>query len=260
MSNYSIHLKPIYSCPASHLPEGLLLPSGWQLAWHQVETLNALRDADIDVVVNTAMTGDGKSLAAQLEVLQGNNACAIALYPTNELARDQESQTKHYIEMFQPENNPRVTKLSGAELEIYAENAGISKFAAISTRAGQSEILLTNPDILHYLHRRAYITPDDSPDKLYGRIDKDFDLFIFDEFHVYAAPQVASVINTMLLIRSTNRRKKFLFLSATPDEQLIQRLELAGFRCRVISPMQENKYQFPECLAIRGLATGGAGD
>jgi CRISPR-associated endonuclease/helicase Cas3 len=246
MSDYSIHLKPIYSCPASHWPEGLILPSGWQLAWHQVETLNALRGVDIDVVINTAMTGDGKSLAGQLEVLQGDNACAIALYPTNELARDQESQTKHYIEMFQPENNPRVTRLSGAELEIYAENAGISKFAAISTRAGQSEILLTNPDILHYLHRRAYITPDDSPDKLYGRIDKDFDLFIFDEFHVYAAPQVASVINTMLLIRSTNRRKKFLFLSATPDEQLIQRLELAGFRCRVISPMQENKYQFPE--------------
>ncbi len=49
----------------------------------------------------------------------------------------------------------------------------------------------------------------------------------------------------MLLIRSTNRRKKFLFLSATPDEQLIQRLRQAGFRCRVIDPAEQGKYQFP---------------
>jgi CRISPR-associated endonuclease/helicase Cas3 len=250
MSDYRITLKPVYSSPADELPQDLHLPQGWSLVWHQLETLKALRDPAIDVVVNIAMTGDGKSLAAQLEVLQGN-MCAIALYPTNELARDQESQTKHYIEIFQPANDPRVTRLSGAELEIYAENESISKFAAISTRTSQSEVLLTNPDIFHYLHRRAYITPDDSPDKLYGRIDKDFDLFIFDEFHVYAAPQVASVINTMLLIRSTNRRKKFLFLSATPDDQLIQRLEKAGFRCRIVNPIQENKYQFPETADVQ---------
>jgi CRISPR-associated endonuclease/helicase Cas3 len=250
MSEYRITLKPVYSSPADEVPQDIHLPQGWSLVWHQLETLKALRDPAIDVVVNIAMTGDGKSLAAQLEVLQGN-MCAIALYPTNELARDQESQTKHYIEIFQPANDPRVTRLSGAELEIYTENESISKFAAISTRTSQSEVLLTNPDIFHYLHRRAYITPDDSPDKLYGRIDKDFDLFIFDEFHVYAAPQVASVINTMLLIRSTNRRKKFLFLSATPDDQLIQRLEKAGFRCRIVNPIQENKYQFPETADVQ---------
>jgi CRISPR-associated endonuclease/helicase Cas3 len=250
MSDYRITLKPVYSSPADEIPQDIHLPEGWSLVWHQLETLKALRDPAIDVVINIAMTGDGKSLAAQLEVLQGN-VCAIALYPTNELARDQESQTRHYIEIFQPANDPRVTRLSGAELEIYAENESISKFAAISTRTSQSEVLLTNPDIFHYLHRRAYITPDDSPDKLYGRIDKDFDLFIFDEFHVYAAPQVASVINTMLLIRSTNRRKKFLFLSATPDDQLIQRLEKAGFRCRIVNPIQENKYQFPETADVQ---------
>jgi len=249
-STYKITLKPVYSCPATAVPEGVKLPLGWSLAWHQAETLKALRDPDVDVVFNTAMTGDGKSLAAFLEVLQGE-CNAIALYPTNELARDQETQTRKYIADFQPPNDPRVTRLSGAELEIYAENEGLRKSAAIETLTGQREVLLTNPDIFHYLHRGAYIikgAKGDSPDKLWNRIDKDFDLFIFDEFHVYAAPQVAGVINTMLLIRATNRRKKFLFLSATPDEQLIQRLKNAGFRCRVIDPLEQNKYQFPETL------------
>ena len=201
---------------------------------------------------NSAMTGDGKSLAAFLEVLQGE-CCAIALYPTNELARDQESQTKAYIAKFQPSNAPRVTRLSGAELEIYAENEKLSKGAAIATRTSQSEVLLTNPDIFHFLHRGAYIIrgeKGDSPDKLWGRIDKDFDLFIFDEFHVYAAPQVASIINTMLLIQATNRRKKFLFLSATPDNQLIHRLERTGFRCRVVNPVEQNKYRFPDSALL----------
>ncbi|WP_250122814.1 type I-D CRISPR-associated helicase Cas3' [Chroococcidiopsis sp. CCMEE 29] len=247
MTEYSITLKSVYSCPATELLKDVKLPQGWALSWHQVATLEALRDSNVDVVINTAMTGDGKSLAGQLEVLQGE-CSAISLYPTNELARDQEIQIRHYIKQFQPWNNPRVVRLSGAELEVYAENEGLRKGAAIATRTSQSEVLLTNPDIFHYLHRGAYLIPEDSPDKLWGRIDKDFDLFIFDEFHVFSAPQIASVINTMLLISCTNRRKKFLFLSATPEPQLIQRLEKAGFCCKVINPIEQNRYQFPDTL------------
>ncbi len=248
MAEFNITLKPVYSSPALEVPQDIKLPKGWMLSWHQAETLKALRDPNVDVVFNTAMTGDGKSLAAFLEVLQGG-CNAIALYPTNELARDQETQTRKYIADFQPPNDPRVTRLSGAELEIYAENEGLKKGAAIETLTSQREVVLTNPDIFHFLHRGAYIIKGqkgDSPDRLWGRIDKDFDLFIFDEFHVYAAPQIASVINTMLLIQATNRRKKFLFLSATPDEQIIKRLQNAGFRCQIINPLEQNKYQYPE--------------
>lgn len=205
MSNYSIYLKPVYSSPAGEELKDVKLPQNWKLSWHQVETLKALRDPNIDVIINTAMTGDGKSLAAYLEVLQGEFS-AIGLYPTNELARDQEIQIKGYIDTFKPANNPRIAKLSSAELEVYAENEGLRKSAAISTLTTQREIIFTNPDILHYLHRGAYLVPSDSPDKLWGKIDKDFDLFIFDEFHVFAAPQIAGVINTMLLINCTNRR------------------------------------------------------
>ncbi|PSN19226.1 type I-D CRISPR-associated helicase Cas3' [filamentous cyanobacterium CCP5] len=245
---YSIQLKPVYSCPASNVPQEVHLPQGWQLSWHQFETLKALRDPNIDVVFNTAMTGDGKSLAAYLDILQGD-CHAIALYPTNALAADQENQVQSYIDDFLPPNEPRVNRLSGPELEIYSENEGLRKGSAIASRAGQSEVLITNPDIFHYLHRGAYLTGKDTPDKLWNRIDKDFDLFIFDEFHVFAAPQVASVLNTMLLIQATNRRKKFLFLSATPSDSLLKRLDKAGFRCRVINPIDEGKYQFPETQA-----------
>ena len=247
MSDYQIRLKPVYSQTVT-APEGLVLPTGWNLAWHQLATLEALRDPNIDVVVNTAMTGDGKSLAAYLEALQDSSTCAIGLYPTNELGRDQEIQVNDYIAKFPSAKDLRVNRLNGAELEMYAAGEKLGKAAAILTKSSQSEVLITNPDIFHYLHRGAYIIngkKGDSPDKLWNKIDKDFDLFIFDEFHVYSAPQVASVINTLLLIRATNRKKKFLFLSATPEPQLIQRIEKAGLSYRIIDPIKQQKYQFP---------------
>jgi CRISPR-associated endonuclease/helicase Cas3 len=248
MTAFSITLKPVYSSPALEIPKDIKLPPGWTLSWHQAETLKALRDPEIDVVFNTAMTGDGKSLAAYLDVMQGDGVNAIGLYPTNELARDQEMQVQDYIEQFQPPGNPRVARLSGEELEIYAESQNLRKADAIATRTSQREILLTNPDIFHYLHRGAYLIPDkENPDKLWGRIDDKFHLFIFDEFHIFSAPQVASVINTLLLMRYTKGRdKKYLFLSATPNDDLLQRLKAAGLNPYMIDPSAEGKYQFPD--------------
>ncbi len=248
---YSIQLKPVYSCPADPAEaeaSGIRLPDGWRLSWHQLETLNALRNPDIDVVFNTAMTGDGKSLAAYLDVMQGDGINAVGLYPTNELARDQEMQVQDYVEKFQPPGRPRIARLSGEELEIYAESENLRKADAIATRTSQREILLTNPDIFHYLHRGAYLIPEkENPDKLWGRIDDKFHLFIFDEFHIFSAPQVASVINTLLLMRYTKGGdKKYLFLSATPNPDLLHRLQDAGLNAHLIDPGTEGKYQFPD--------------
>ncbi|WP_019503796.1 type I-D CRISPR-associated helicase Cas3' [Pleurocapsa sp. PCC 7319] len=247
MNNF-IQLKPIYSCPAHEIPKEIKLPNGWILSWHQRETYLSLNDSKVDVVINTGMTGDGKTLAGDLDVIVGDSL-ALKMYPTNELARDQEISAKEYLKQFELEDNLKINRLSGQDLELYAEQEGLKKKAAFKTRAFNSEILLTNPDIFHYLHRGAYLTTYDNPDLLWNKIDKRFDLFVFDEFHVFSAPQIASVINTMLLIRYTNRHKKFLFLSATPDRDFIDRLVKAGFKVKVIDPVAENKYRFPATKA-----------
>lgn len=77
MTEYKIVLKPVYS-ETVETPKGIEIPDGWRLAWHQLETFKALQNPDIDVVFNTAMTGDGKSLAAYLGVLQGNTEAIAA--------------------------------------------------------------------------------------------------------------------------------------------------------------------------------------
>ena len=142
---YSIHLKPVYSCPADEIPEGLRLPENWTLSWHQVETWKALHDPNIDVVFNTAMTGDGKSLAAYLPAMTGKNY-TIAMYPTNELARDQERQVQQYKSQFNPEYDPQIFRLTGTTLENFVETHKLpSKQQGILDRSENSEILLTNP-------------------------------------------------------------------------------------------------------------------
>ncbi len=65
MVSISISILPVYS--ELHPTEAI---GSMPLLKHQVETLQAFRNSDIDVIFNTAMTGDGKSLAAYLPAFQ----------------------------------------------------------------------------------------------------------------------------------------------------------------------------------------------
>ncbi|MEG3895890.1 MULTISPECIES: type I-D CRISPR-associated helicase Cas3' [unclassified Microcoleus] len=250
MTAYTILLKPVYSHPAQTLPSGITLPPAWDgLSQHQVETYEALQDPTIDVVFNTAMTGDGKSLAAYLAAMT-NRTYTLAMYPTNELARDQEKQVKGYKALFKPENDPQIYRLNAAILEDFiATNKLSSKLAGLGDRADNSEILLTNPDIFHYIHDFRYLRRNkagkgDNPDRLFAKIDDSYKLFIFDEFHIFSSPQIASVINAILLIKHTLPGKKFLFLSATPNDLLEEGFSKAGLKYRIIDPVKQGGYQF----------------
>jgi CRISPR-associated endonuclease/helicase Cas3 len=99
-----IQLLPVYSKLAKpgDIPGELTaaLPQGTQLSQHQLETYTRLMNRDVDVVINTAMTGDGKSLAAYLPTLTRPQHHAFAMYPTIELSRDQQRQFDNYTSKF----------------------------------------------------------------------------------------------------------------------------------------------------------------
>lgn len=252
MSDYRITLKPTYS-QTVFTPDGVTLPNGWSLSWHQAETLKALRDPNVDVVFNTAMTGDGKSLAAYLPAMTSKHY-TLAMYPTNELARDQERQVQDYKEKFQPKYDPQIYRLTGTTLEDFVEtNQLSSKQQGIIHQSDNSEILLTNPDIFHYIHDFRYLRHDsknprhgDNADKLFRKVDDLYKLFVFDEFHIFSSPQIASVFNAMLLMKHTGYRGKFLFLSATPNKLLQEFLAQAGLIYQEVNPVKEGAYRFTE--------------
>src|SRR5579871_1502936 len=72
------------------LPPHFRHDDGRGLMAHQAQSIAALRSPDTHIVVNTARTGDGKSFIGQyLTFTHEHNT--MTLYPTNELAKDQQS-------------------------------------------------------------------------------------------------------------------------------------------------------------------------
>src|SRR5713101_9680653 len=85
-------IRPVYSeehaDPKYHI-------GSVQLLKHQVATWEAFKDLNVDVIFNTAMTGDGKSLAAYLPAFQEGKT-VIGMYPTNELVQDKYNALPNY--------------------------------------------------------------------------------------------------------------------------------------------------------------------
>jgi len=117
----TIHTPAVYSKEAdpAAIPPAITarLPANFRLSEHQLATFLALLDWNIDIVINSAMTGDGKSIAGMLPYLTNQNSDGIlALYPTNELIRDQERSTRSSLENWQGQMRD-VTTLYGARLD-----------------------------------------------------------------------------------------------------------------------------------------------
>jgi CRISPR-associated endonuclease/helicase Cas3 len=212
-----------------------LLPQGWQLSQHQLETYNALvNNPDVDVVINTAMTGDGKSLAGQLPLLVDKHE-TLALYPTNELIRDQEGSATRTLSIW---NRPErwVKMLNSIMLDQKTEELEhTGRGGAIDQIFMHSKLVLSNPDIFHIIMQFFYQQPGRAPDWLAGRVGSMFRQLTFDEFHIFDLPQVVSVMTALLFLHEqAPGRLKTLFLSATPGGELLTILSKAGLRHHLV--------------------------
>ena len=232
-----IKVLPVYSRRSQSNPIADI-PIGISLREHQVKTFNAIRDPNVDVVFNTAMTGDGKSLAAYLPALTEGKAI-LAMYPTNELIKDQERQVQGYCQWFtQHIDCDKMFSESLSALRTELTDLRGQK-AVIEHLALKNPILLTNPDIFNLIANFQYLNPEyENPDQLVQHVIDYYDLFVFDEFHIYDVSQVISVLTTMLYFIEQGRgklgHKKFVFLSATPNPLLLNCLEKANLRYEII--------------------------
>ena len=205
-------------------------------SWHQQATWEAITDPAVDAVINRAATGDGKSRAAFGAFDRG----ILALYPTNELVRDQERQLATY-------HTGSVARLTGPDLDRWARQENLHKSEILIDQA-RADVLLTNPDLFYFLHQgnylREYLRQGGESVGLWQQIDRNYQALILDEFHLYSPPQVAGVLNTILLMRAVGIQHKYLFLSATPNPYLSKALRLAGLSVRVIDPVAEGAYDY----------------
>ena len=218
------------------------LPQGWRLSQHQLDTYLALTQGEADVIFNTAMTGDGKSLAGQLPALMrgGISWPTLAMYPTNELILDQEVHLGKTIGNWKADI--AFGLLNSTELDrIMLEDDYARRGDALMRVLRNRDFVLSNPDIFHYLMHQFYTYPQDAPERYSGPLSQKFSQLIFDEFHIFDAPQIISVLNALLFMHEIGgeaRKHKFLFLSATPGKLMLEYLSRSGLKAQQI----EGKY------------------
>ena len=203
------------------------------LSSHQVATAAAALSGEVDVIFNSAATGDGKSLGATLPALLNPRFQMMGLYPTIELVEDQARQQQEYHRLFRFEAQQierRIDRLYGEELNRRVSDDGSSKFVELGAALENARVLLTNPDIFHLIAHYRYRNPAYGNAELPLSLAQFPDLWIFDEFHIFGPHEETAAINAMTLIRSEQSRKKcFLFTSATPRTTFLQQLTDAGF-------------------------------
>ncbi|MCC6975930.1 MAG: type I-D CRISPR-associated helicase Cas3' [Anaerolineae bacterium] len=230
---HSITLKSVDSRYATQteLDEALItrnqIPPDWRLMAHQAATVRALRMGDARIIVNEAMTGDGKSLTGQFR-LRADGDSTITMYPTNELIRDQrralDQQQAVWSAMQVKLGVPLIEEINAAVLDAIQDGDEYQPSRAqVVRRLLDSDLVLTNPDIFHLLMQFHYHEFGAAPDLIAALVATRFALFVFDEFHLFGTPQVASVLSAMLLLRAMSGAKspRFLFLSATPQDSLL---------------------------------------
>jgi CRISPR-associated endonuclease/helicase Cas3 len=215
-----------------------------QLSQHQLETYRALTCDDVDVAINTAMTGDGKSLAGLLPLL-ANHRNILALFPTNELAQDQLRSGEVTFPKWGGDARD-VTQISGPILDDLLDGVEhLSRGDVLLRELHNHGFVLSNPDMLHAITQFFYQQFGRAPTHIVSKLPMLFDQITFDEFHIFDAAQITAVLTGLLfLYEQTQNPFKTLFLSATPDERLITPLRKLGFgsRLKVIEPQREGWY------------------
>jgi len=149
VSIVKLRILPVYS--AYHPTERI---GEMRLQQHQVETLSAFQDPDIDIITNIAMTGDGKSIAGYLPAMREQKH-AVVMYPTNELIRDQYGALANYkqgpgirLPRFDTMYSDKITQLMREH-----EKTRVEEVRSMLRRNG---LLLTNPDIVHLIMSYQY--------------------------------------------------------------------------------------------------------
>jgi CRISPR-associated endonuclease/helicase Cas3 len=221
---------PLVDHPGSHTP---LYP-------HQVAMWNGWETHP--TMLLAAKTGTGKTRAAMLPVLKGRE-WAVAIYPTNELVRDQVKAVANFIrdengvpviltpqlwaETGKAETYSRASHVlvpvDGGLLDTWQEVMGCRSRGETLRRIldpDKPKIVFTNPDILFLILGLQYHA---EPFEALRR----YQTLIVDEFHLYQGVELAHAMFMLALARGFGIFRRIILLSATPPPELQSLLDRA---------------------------------
>ncbi|VVB52461.1 DEAD/DEAH box helicase [uncultured archaeon] len=190
---------------------------------HQIIARDTIRKVNEFFLFITSPTGSGKTDAWAVPALKENTlGVVIALYPTNALAEDQYRSIVRLKESLK--SNKHIEFVTAEKLGLkkddfsYRITKGEILVGMVRKMALQGGgIIVTNPDIFIYALKGYFY------DEYLKSIFKNhINTVVFDEFHLYDLRQsdiILFILHDILIADGTEMRK-FIFLSATPNEQI----------------------------------------
>lgn len=199
---------------------------------------------DHDSFMVVSKTGTGKTASAMLPILK-NRLNAIAVYPTNELVKDQVTSVKELAKKegikareWTPDTTPE--EFSKAEVVlIHIDSQRLRDWRKDQPQfrtdgdtlqyllgvVDKPRIVFTNPDIVFLIFALRY-----KPEALASL--QQYRTLVLDEFHLYTGVELAHALMMVHLGRSLATFHKVVVLTATPEQEVEELLE------KLLSPLK----------------------
>lgn len=233
-----IQLLPTHSAYATDSSRLKRVPVGLTLLQHQIETFDSIVDRRADVIIHQGMTGDGKSLAGELPMLEDRRHRILGMYPTNELIADQGRHLADAIKRWElkPEYRPQVRSLNARILDEHQAQQDVQRQVSLLAFLKNADAILTNPDIFHYIVTGRYVRHSQQPFHVLQPLLDQYRQLTCDEFHLFDQPQVTALLTALIAIRKMGGGQSPIFVlqSATPDNEVLEALDKSGLTVHTI--------------------------
>lgn len=208
---------------------------------HQVIARETIETQEEFYLALTAPTGSGKTNSWAVPALTSDRlGVVLALYPTNALARDQYRSLCRLRDRLNP--SKAVEYLDAEQLGLkrdeydYRITKGEVLEQIVRTMKRSGGVIVTNPDIFIY-GLKGYFSNHYLASVLKNMVST----VVFDEFHLFDLKQTDMILFLLDEVSSYDsvRMKRFIFLSATPNERALAKIRdamqgnlvVAGPRC-----------------------------
>jgi CRISPR-associated endonuclease/helicase Cas3 len=201
----NILLEPasIATCLETDIPQELKFMGN--ALQHQLNVFEAAKTHDI--ILDLAPTGTGKTKAGLSVIKHNCSRNAVYIAPTNALIEQQTVAAESFI---QQAGLPHIVKAASARhikdwpSDRISNRSGEKLYNVLREPAtifpecqNKPILLVTNPDIFYYATFFAYAKLDRS--NIASEFYSSFSTVIFDEFHLYDAKQLVSLLFYMTL-------------------------------------------------------------
>lgn len=264
MGSVRVQLGPraIATCPHPDMPPELVKAFGDGVLQHQNEVYLAAKDHDI--VLDLAPTGTGKTKAGLSVIDHNRDRNAIYIAPTNALIEQQTESAEGFLKAA---GLPHVVKAASAKHvrewpdDRVGKRPGEKLYNILREPAtifpecgGRPLLLVTNPDIFYYAAFFQYGSKDRS--NIASEFYTSFATIIFDEFHLYDAKQLVSLLFYLALSKVFGyfgQKRKIILLTATPEpacEAALALLQQAGTTIKSVDGNSVNNNQIPSQTSV----------